>query len=176
MLRAAHEETRACDMHSLPSEPTHSRRTVEALWPALHSIHEVAAVLAGGRATPTTNSCAGNRDKAPRRKCSQFPELISSAAVAGTCRLHAIYMNQPCIYVGKVGETVKCGWARHPRRGTVGPTPRMQTYFCPLNMLTKPRQAAERSNCWPAEPLAARYPAGVLWLGCTFRSAGRLFR
>src|SRR5262249_26876333 len=25
----------------------------------------------------------------------------------GTCRLHAIYMNQPCIYVGKVGETVK---------------------------------------------------------------------
>ena len=118
---------RACDTHSLTSEPTHSRRTVEALWPALHPIHEVDAVLAGGRATPTTNSCAGNRDKAPRRKCSQFPELISSAAVAGTCRLHAIYMNQQCIYVGKVGETVKYGWARHPRRGTVGPTPRMQT-------------------------------------------------
>src|SRR5262245_1306458 len=36
---------------------------------------------------------------------------------AGTCRLHAIYMNQPCIYVGKVGETVKDGFARHPRRG-----------------------------------------------------------
>src|SRR6266540_1758282 len=120
MLRAAHEETRACDMHSLTSEPTHSRRTAEALWPALHPIHEVAAVLAGGRGTPTTNSCAGNRDKAPRRKCSQFLELISSAAVA---RLHAIHMNQPCIYVGKVGETVKYGWARHPRRGTVGPTP-----------------------------------------------------
>jgi hypothetical protein len=97
MLRAAHEETRACDMHSLTSEPTHSRRTVEALWPALHPIHEVAAVLAGGRATPTTNSCAGNRDKAPRRKCSQFPELISSAAVAGTCRLHAIY--EPTVYL-----------------------------------------------------------------------------
>jgi hypothetical protein len=31
-------------------------------------------------------------------------------------------MNQPCIYVGKVGETVKYGWARHSRRGTVGPT------------------------------------------------------
>ena len=30
-------------------------------------------------------------------------------------------MNQQCIYVGKVGETVKYGWARHPRRGTVGP-------------------------------------------------------
>jgi hypothetical protein len=114
-------------MHSLTSEPTHSRRTVEALWPALHPIHKVAAVLAGGRATPTTNSCAGNRDKGPRRKCSQFPELISSAAVAGTCRLQAIYMNQQCIYVGKVGETVKYGRARHPRRGTVGPTPRMQT-------------------------------------------------
>ena len=27
----------------------------------------------------------------------------------GTCRLHAIFMNQPCIYMGKVGETVKHG-------------------------------------------------------------------
>jgi hypothetical protein len=25
---------------------------------------------------------------------------------SGTCRLHAIYMNQPCIYIGKVKETV----------------------------------------------------------------------
>jgi DNA-binding protein H-NS len=31
-------------------------------------------------------------------------------------------MNQPHIYMGKVGETVKYGWERHPRRGTVGPT------------------------------------------------------
>ena len=73
-------------MHSLTSEPTHSRCTVEALWPALHPIHEVDAVLAGGRATPTTNSCAGNflccyRDKVPPRKCSQFLELIGSVAV-----------------------------------------------------------------------------------------------
>src|SRR6266487_4886611 len=108
MLRAAHEETRACDMHSLTSEPTHSRRTVEALWPALHPIHEVDAVLAGGRATPTTNSCAGNRDKAPRRKCSQFLELIGSVVVAVPAD-YTRYMNQPCIYVGKVGETVKWG-------------------------------------------------------------------
>src|SRR6266404_6284910 len=34
-----------------------------------------------------------------------------------TCRLH-----QPYIYMGKVGETVKFGWERHPRRGTVGPS------------------------------------------------------
>src|SRR5262245_30794119 len=69
-------------MHSLTSEPTHRR----SLWPALHPNHEVDAVLAGGRATPTTNSCAGNRDKAPRRKCSQFLELITSVVVVGTCR------------------------------------------------------------------------------------------
>src|SRR5215831_4563222 len=121
----------------------------EALWPALHPIHEVDAVLAGGRATPTTNSCAGNRDKAPRRKRSQFLELIGSVAVpapADYTRYIYIYMNQPCIYVGKVGETVKYDWARHPRPGTVGPTPRMQTQFCPFNMmLAKPRQGAERS-------------------------------
>ena len=60
-------------MHSLTSEPTHSRRTVEALWPALHPIHEVDAVLAGGRATPTTNSCAGNKDKAPRSRRGRHP-------------------------------------------------------------------------------------------------------
>src|SRR5262245_31247377 len=77
---------------------------------------------------------------------------------AGTCRLHAIYMNQPCIYVGKVGETVKYGWARHPRRGTVGPTPRMQTRFCPFNMmLAKPRQAAERSYA-ASRPFAPFHP------------------
>src|SRR6266436_10204800 len=106
MLGAAHEETRACDMHSLTSEPTHSRRTVEALWPALHPIHEVDAVLAGGRATPTTNSCAGNRDKAPRRKCSQFLELISSVVVVVPAD-YTLYMNQLFIYMGRVGETVK---------------------------------------------------------------------
>src|SRR6266487_5093717 len=106
MLRAAHEETRACDMHSLTSEPTHSRHTVEALWPALHPIHEVDAVLAGGRATPTTNSCTGNRDKAPRRKCSQFLEQLGSVAVAVPAD-YTRYMNQLFIDMGKVGETVK---------------------------------------------------------------------
>ena len=34
-------------------------------------------------------------------------------------------MNQPCIYVGKVGETVKYGWARHPRCGTAVPPGRL---------------------------------------------------
>ena len=46
------------------------------------SIHEVDAVLAGGRATATTNSCTGYRDKATRGKRSQFLELIGSVAVA----------------------------------------------------------------------------------------------
>jgi hypothetical protein len=121
MVRAAHEETRACDMHSLTSEPTHSRRTVEALWPVLHPIHEVDAVLAGGRATPTTNSCAGNRDKAPRRKCSQFLELISSVAVAGTCRLHARYMNQPCILCGESGRNCQVRLGAHSNCSPAGP-------------------------------------------------------
>jgi hypothetical protein len=85
-------------------------------------IHEVDAVLAGGRATATTNSCTGNRDKAPR-KCSQFLELIGSVAVAVPAD-YTRYMNQPCVYMGKVGETVKFGWERHPRRGTVGPRKR----------------------------------------------------
>jgi len=35
-------------------------------------IHEVDAVLAGGRATATTNSCTGNRDKAPRGSARNF--------------------------------------------------------------------------------------------------------
>src|SRR6059036_592434 len=54
----------------------------------------------------------------------------------GTCRLHAIYMNQPFIYMGKVGETVKYGWERHPRRGAVGPTPRMQNLVRPFDILS----------------------------------------
>ena len=74
----------------------HSRCTVEALWPALHPIHEVDAVLAGGRATPTTNSCAGNRDKVPRRKCSQFLELIGSVAVPAPAD-YTIY--EPTVYL-----------------------------------------------------------------------------
>jgi hypothetical protein len=93
-----------------------SRRTVEALWPALHPIHEVDAVLGGDRATPTTNSCAGNRDKALREEMLTICGANWFGRRAGTCRLHAIY-DQPWVYVGKVGETVKYGWARHPRRG-----------------------------------------------------------
>lgn len=73
------------------------------------SIREVDAVLVGGRATPTTNSCTGNRDKAPRRKCSQFLDLIGSVAVAVPAD-YTRYMNQACIYMRKVGEAVKDGW------------------------------------------------------------------
>ena len=127
MLRAAHEETRACDMRSLTSELTHSRRTVEALWPALHPIHEVDAVLAGGRAPQQRILVPAIETKPLGGNAHNFWRANWFGRRVGTCRLHAIYMNQPCIYVGKVGETVKYGWARHPRRGTVGPTPRMQT-------------------------------------------------
>jgi hypothetical protein len=63
---------------------------------------------------------------------------------AGTCRLHAIY-DQSWIYVGKVGETVKYGWARHPRRGRSVSRLECRLSSAHFNMLTKPRQAAERS-------------------------------
>src|SRR6266568_5969551 len=76
---ARRTRTRAGDVRSLTSEPTHSLVGCSA---PRSSIHEVDAVLAGGRATATTNSCTGNRDKAPRGKRSQFLELIGSVAVA----------------------------------------------------------------------------------------------
>src|SRR5262252_1228178 len=99
----------------------------EALWPALHPIHEVDAVLAGGRATPTTNSCAGNRDKAPRRKCSQFLELIGSVAVPAPAD-YTRYIYEPTVYLcGESGRNCQVRLGAHPRRGTVGPTPRIQT-------------------------------------------------
>jgi hypothetical protein len=114
MLRAAQEEREPGLVMCILCRV--SRRTVEVLWPALHrvSIHEVGAVLVGGRATPTMNSCTGNRDKATRGKCSQFLELLGSVAVAVPAN-YTRYMNQPCIYMGKVGETVKDGWECHPR-------------------------------------------------------------
>src|SRR4030081_496441 len=59
----------------------------------------------GARADPTANSCTSNGDKAPRKKCIQILELIGSVAVAVPARLHATYMNQPCIHMGKAGET-----------------------------------------------------------------------
>ena len=68
---------------------------------------EAGAALTGGRADPTANSCTSNGDKAPRKKCTQILELIGSVAVAVPARLHATYMNQPCIHMGKAGETVK---------------------------------------------------------------------
>src|SRR5262249_26022389 len=104
-------------MHSLTSEPTHSRRTIETLWPALHPIHEVDAVLAGGRATPTTNSCAGNRDKAPRRKRSQFLELIGSVAVPAPAD-YTRYIYEPTVHLrGESGRNceVRLGGPSSPR-------------------------------------------------------------
>ena len=109
---------RACDTHSLTSEPTHSRSPVACSAP-----NEVDAVLAGGRATPTANFCAGNRDKAPRRKCSQFPELINSAHLPTT---HDIY--EPTVYLcGESGRNcqVRLGAPSSPgdSRSHVGEPP-----------------------------------------------------
>jgi hypothetical protein len=113
MLRAAQEEREPGLVMCILCRV--SRRTVEILWPALHrvSIHEVGAVLVGGRATPTMNSCTGNRHKGPRRKCSQFLELVGSVAVAVPAD-YTRYMNQACIYMRKLGETVKDGWQPIP--------------------------------------------------------------
>ncbi len=60
------------------------------------------------------------RDKAPRKKCSQFLELIGSVAVA----VPADYTryNQPCTHMEMAGEIVKRGSAaRYPSPGTAGP-------------------------------------------------------
>ena len=69
------------------------------------SIHEADAILVGGRADPTANSCTGNCDEALRKKCSET-EWFSHRG--GTRRLHARYYEASTgIYMGKVGETVK---------------------------------------------------------------------
>jgi len=109
MLDAGHEqrEPGPGDVHALTSDPTHSWSSVACSAPR-SSIHETNAVLAGGRVAATTNSCTRNGDKVPRRKCSQFPELIGSVAVQ-YLRLDTIYLKQPCIHLGKVAGTVKYG-------------------------------------------------------------------
>ena len=82
-----------------------SRRTVEARGPLRTSIHEADAILVGGRADPTANSCTGNCDEALRKKCSET-EWFSHRG--GTRRLHATYYEASTgIYMGNVGETVK---------------------------------------------------------------------
>ena len=69
------------------------------------SIHEADAILVGGRADPTANSCTGNCDEALRKKCSET-EWFSHRS--GTRRLHATYYEASTgIHMGKVGETVK---------------------------------------------------------------------
>src|SRR5262245_13519713 len=87
----------------------------EALWPALHPIHDVDAVLAGGRATPTTNSCAGNRD--PSEETLTISGANWFGRRAGTCRLHAIYI-EPTVYLcGESGRNcqVRLGGPSSPR-------------------------------------------------------------
>ena len=64
--------------------------------------------LAGGRVAPTTNSCTGSGDNAPRKKCSQFIELIGSVVVLPTTR--DIY--EPTVYL--YGESGRNCQARGP--------------------------------------------------------------
>jgi hypothetical protein len=40
-------------------------------------------------------------------KCSQFLIADWFSRRSGTCRLHVIFMNQLCIYMGKVGENYR---------------------------------------------------------------------
>ena len=86
---------------------------------------------------------------------------ISGAnAVADTCRLHAIYMNQPYLR----GESERnCQVRLGAPRDSRSHASNAELYSCPFNMLTKPRQASERSNCSRAEPLAVlRHHAGTI--------------
>jgi hypothetical protein len=138
-----------------------SRRTVEALWPALHPNHEVDAVLAGGGATPTTNSCAGNRDKAPRRKCSQFLEQLLRSSWSAPAELHARYMNQQCILCGESGRNCQVRLGARSSPGTVGPMPRMQNLVLPIQYA---HQAAPSRRA--LKLLASRA------IGCTEASCG----
>jgi hypothetical protein len=87
-------------MRSLTSEPTHSRRTVEALWPALHPIHEVDAVVAGGRAQQRilvlaieTKPLGGN---AHNFRCIKTPSL---AARVETSRRNCIPGSQIILHM-----------------------------------------------------------------------------
>src|SRR5262249_5262995 len=117
MLRAAHEERepRACDMHSLTSEPTHRRCTVKPCGLlCTQSIRLTRFLLAAE--PPQQRILVLAIEPSPSEEMLTISGADWFGRRAGTCRLHAIYMNQPCIYVGKVGETVKYGWARHPRQ------------------------------------------------------------
>jgi hypothetical protein len=66
------------------------------------SIHEADAILVGGRADPTANSCTGNCDEALRKKCSET-EWFSHRS--GTRRLHATYYEASTgIHMGESGR------------------------------------------------------------------------
>jgi hypothetical protein len=97
---ARRTRTRAYDVHS----PEQRDDALLKPSPAAQ-FNEADAALAEGRADPKASSCAGN---ALRRKCTN--SIIGAdwfSLRGGTCRLHGIHINQPCMWVGKVGETVK---------------------------------------------------------------------
>jgi hypothetical protein len=121
---AGRTRTRAGNVPSLTSEPTHRWSLVGCSAPR-SSIREVDAVLAGGRATATTNSCTGNRDKATRGKRSQFLELIGSVAVAVPAD-YTRYMNQPVFIWGKWEKLSSKAGSCH-KSEMVDPSPRTIT-------------------------------------------------
>jgi hypothetical protein len=64
---------------------------------------------------PTTNSCTGSRDNAPRKKCSQFMELIGSVVVPVPADLYATCMNQFRVVWGRRYKLSSTAVARLPQ-------------------------------------------------------------
>jgi hypothetical protein len=89
--------TRTGGVHSLRAS---RRRTVEpvARCTPRPSFHKANTARTGSRPARTTNSCIRSGDKDPWRKCQNFWDRFSRRG--GTCRLHAMYMNQTCPICG----------------------------------------------------------------------------
>ena len=67
------------------------------------SIHEADAILVGGQADPTANSCPGNGDEALRKKCSETDWFSRRG---GTRRLQATYYEAATEYLyGESGRS-----------------------------------------------------------------------
>jgi hypothetical protein len=65
--------------------------------------------LARGRTVRQRSRRIPRRNCAPTKKNLRFPELIGPLVVTAPAVLHAIFMNQTCVYVGIAGGIVKQG-------------------------------------------------------------------
>jgi hypothetical protein len=120
------------------------------------SIHEVDAVLAGGRATATTNSCTGNRDK-PLGKVLTISGANWFSRRGRTCRLHAIYEPTVSLY-GEGGRNCQVwlgapsspGNSRSPARARWSTHPDVPSPVHPWKMrLPFPNPFARHWLCGP---------------------------